>query len=363
MPGGLDGYWVVARHDVVSEAFRDYETFSSASGATIPDLSFGTTHIPVTIDPPDLLMYRRFLTVVFSKEAISKLEAEVRPMLRTLVEGLAAKGTWDFVPDMADVVPGTVMLMMLGVDPDRRDQFSHAMERGMNHQGTDDEATLAQMAEDRVWLAQQIQAEIDQRRLAPRDDLFSYLVREPLVGDRHLTDREILDIVMVLFVAGFHTTSGALAAVLVYLAKNPAQRDRLMQDRSVIPQAIEEIIRVFAPATGMARTLTKDVEFGGVQMSRGDKALLLIHAADLDPRKFENPETVDFDRDERGSVAFGWGMHRCLGIHLARLLLRLEVETLFDVIPGYEVDLDKVKLSDALGIGYVHESVPGRLPA
>jgi cytochrome P450 len=308
-------------------------------------------------------MYRRFLTPWFSKEAISVRENEVRAMLRRLVQGLADKGEWDFVPDMADVVPGTVMCMILGLDPGRRAEFSAAMDRGMKNQGTSDATMQAQMAEDRVWLNEQLMTEIARRRESPAEDFLSYLVRAPLVGDRLLTDQEILDIVLVLFVAGFHTTSGALAAILVYLAEHPVDRARLMADPALIPAAIDEIVRVYAPATGMARTVTKGVEFGGVSMSTGDKVLLLIMSANRDSRKFPDADTVDFDRHERGSVAFGWGVHRCLGIHLARLLLKVEIETLFELMPDFEIDLDRVRLAEELGIGYVHESVPARRPA
>ncbi|MCW2495321.1 cytochrome P450 [Jatrophihabitans sp.] len=357
------GFWVVADYDHVTEAFRDHESFSSAKGASVPDLSFGSTHLPTTLDPPEHHVFRKYLNPWFTLEAMRKREPQMRELIRELIEGLAAKGTWDFVPDLADIMPGTMILVMLGMSTDRRDEFLGAMERGMSNQGTTDPGVLAQMAEDKRWLQEQLLGEIADRRKNPSDDLMSYLANEPLSDGRQISDSQIIDIVMVLLLAGFHTTSGALAALLVHLEQHPDQRRHLQQNPDMLPTAIEEIVRVYSPATAMARTLTKDMEYGGVQMAKGDRALMVIMAANRDPEHFTDPAEVDLQRSERGSVAFGWGVHRCLGIHLARVLLRLQMELLFEIIPDYHVDLAAVRLSTTLGIGYVHTSVPGHAHA
>jgi cytochrome P450 len=341
--------------------FRDWESFSSRKGASIPDLSFGSTHIPVTIDPPEHHTFRKYLGPWFSLEAMRAREPEMRTAVRELVEGLAAKGEWDFVPDMADVMPGMVVLNILGMDPSRRVAFLAAMERGMKNQGTDDDALKQHMREDSAWIQEQLRLEIEQRRETKGEDMFSYLVHEPMPDGRVLTDAQIVDIVIVLLLAGFHTTSGALAAMLVHLQRNPDQRAYLQANRDKISRAIEEIIRVYSPATAMARTVTKDMDFAGVHLKKDDKILGFIMAANHDESKFPEAENVDFDRRDKGSIAFGWGVHRCLGIHMARVLLRIEVETLLDVIPDFVIDLDRVRLSDHMGIGYVHESVPAHL--
>lgn len=356
------GFWVVTRHSLVAEAFRDYESFSSRNGASIPALSFGSTHIPTSMDPPEHAIYRRILTHWFSRSAISKREPWIREMVRGTVERLAGQGEWDFVPDLADITPGTVTLTILGMDPERQGEFLAAMARGISSQGTTDQALLEEMERDKQWLVDQILSEAADRRLAPRDDLMSVLANERLPDGRTITDTQIIDIVMVLLLAGFHTTSGALSALLVDLERNPGTRALLMERPERIPGAIEEIVRLYAPATGMARQVTRDMEFGGVRMRKGDMAFMLISAAGRDPRQFADPDRMNVDRDNGKSVAFGWGVHRCLGLHLARTLLRAEMEAIFELMPDYEIDLERVRLSDSMGIGYVHESVPARLP-
>lgn len=356
------GFWVVTRHDLVAEAFRDFESFSSKNGASIPALSFGSTHIPTSLDPPEHQIFRRLLTPWFSQSAISRREPWIREMVAGLVRELAERGSWDFVPDLADITPGTVTLTILGMDPARQGEFLAAMARGMANQGTTDVDLLAEMARDKEWLVGQILGEAAARRAEPRDDLMSVLANEELPGGGKITDAQLVDIVMVLLLAGFHTTSGALSALLVHLERDPALRQRLQAEPERIPDAIEEIVRLYAPATGMARQVTHDREFGGVRMRRGDMAFMLIMAASRDPRQFAEPDELDLDRKTGKSVAFGWGVHRCLGLHLARALLRIEVELIFELLPDYQIDLDRVRLSDTMGIGYLHESVPARLP-
>ncbi|MBQ0850778.1 cytochrome P450 [Streptomyces sp. BH-SS-21] len=356
-----DGFWVVTRHDLVAEAFRDFESFSSKNGASIPALSFGSTHIPTSMDPPDHQIYRRVLTPWFSQSSIRKLEPWIRETVAALVAKLAERGTWDFVPDLADITPGTVTLTILGMAADRQGEFLAAMARGMENQGTTDEELLAEMARDKEWLVAQILREAADRRAAPRDDLMSVLANDELPGGGKVTDAQIVDIVMVLLLAGFHTTSGALTAMLVHLERHPELRERLRAEPERIPDAIEEIVRLYAPATGMARQVTRDREFGGVQLREGDMAFMLIMAASRDPRQFENPDELDLDRSNSKSVAFGWGVHRCLGLHLARTVLRIEMELVFELLPDYEIDLERVRLSHTMGIGYLHESVPARL--
>lgn len=357
-----EGYWVLSTYDLVAEAFRDYETFSSASGAVIPDLSLGNTHIPVTVDPPEFFGYRQLLTPKFSKGAIAPLEPVITEVVRHLVEAAKAKGSWDFVHDMAEIVPGTVMLTLLGMSPDRRQEFTDRMARGIDNAGTDDPELLAQIGQDREWLLAQVRSEISDRREHPTDDLFSYLIHADL-GDRKLTEGEIIDIVMVLFVAGFHTTSSAFSAAIVYLGDHPEDRQAIIENPDLLPSAIEEIMRVYPPATGMARTLKKDTTMDGVTMFAGEKVLLSIASANRDENAFSHPDTVDITDDSKHSLAFGWGIHRCLGIHLARMILRIELSTVLEIIPDYIVDRDRVTLAPDIAVSYLYSSIPAHLPA
>ena len=358
-----DGFWVISRYDEVTTAFRDFKTFSSKKGAAIPQLSLGVDHIPVSLDPPLHAAYRKVLNPWFTMEAIKEREPAIRELVNRTVSALADKGEWDFVTDIGDVIPGTVVLGIIGMDASRRAEFLDKMMLAMSNQGTTDPDILAQVKKDKAWLDNEILVCMRARREKPEDDLMSVLANDPLGDGTELTDHQMLGVVMLLILAGFNTTSGAFAAMMVHLGKHPEQRQLLKDDPSLIPAAIEEIIRVYTPATAEGRYVTKDVEVGGETLREGDAVLLVIAAANKDPRKFENPLEVDFERDNSRSIAFGWGVHRCLGIQLARLLLRAEVEAVLEFMPDYEVDVANTKLSDAMGVGYVHEFVPARIPA
>lgn len=357
------GYWIVTRHEECAEAFRDSESFTTRYGASIPKLSFGSKHIPITMDPPEHGIYRRFLNPWFTKKAITTREPEIREAARALVTSLRERGEWDFVTDMADVLPGYFTLSVLGFPTERRVELLKAMERGMRNQGTSDEALRAQMLEDNEWLRSEIQKEIEDRRIAPRDDLMTHLVSGELETGEHLTDQQIHDVVMVLLLAGFHTTSGALQSFIMINQRDPQLRAYLRSNPDKIPAAIEETIRLYAGSTGQSRTVDVDIEFAGEKMSKGDMIFFSLASVGRDPRFFEDPEVVDLDRDHGKSQAFGWGVHRCLGMHLARIILKVEIETILEIIPDYEIDMENVRMSHSMGIAYLHDYIPARLPA
>lgn len=358
-----DGFWVLSRYEDVTAAFRDFKTFSSKKGAAIPALSLGGDHIPVSLDPPLHAAYRKILNPWFTMEAIKEREDEIQEFVRDTVRQLAENGSWDFVTDIGDVIPGTVVLGIIGMDASRRAEFLERMALGMSNQGTSDPDIIAQVKKDKAWLDSEILDCMRARREKPEDDLMTVLANDPLGDGTELDDHQMLGVVMLLILAGFNTTSGAFAAMMVYLSEHPDQRRKLAEDPSLIPAAIEEIIRVYSPATAEGRFVTQDVEVGGETLNAGDFVLLNIASANKDPRMFENPLEVDFERNNTRSIAFGWGVHRCLGMQLARLLLRTEVEAVMEFMPEYELDVEGVKRSDAMGVGYVHEFVPARMPS
>lgn len=357
-----DGFWVVTDHEHVVEGLADYGTFSSSAGPAIPANPFGTRHIPVAFDPPDHAVYRKVLNVWFSKAEILKREPQIKTMVEGFVRDLAARGSWDFVSDLANVSPGAVSLSILGWDPAQRVELLNVMSVSLRNQANPDPAIKAANAQRNAWFREQILREANDRRSSPRDDLMTVLAMEPIIGGKQLADEELTDMVVLLILAGFHTTSGAFTALMVHLEEHPEVKHRLNEDRDLIPAAIEEIIRIYSPATAHARIVTEDTEFGGVSMKKGDRTLFVNMAANHDPAAFPDPERVDLDRDRAKSMAFGWGVHRCLGLHLARLILRLEIEAVFDLLPGYVIDVDQAVLSDHMGLGYFYLSLPAHLP-
>jgi cytochrome P450 len=357
-----DGFWVVTDHEHVVDGLADYATFSSSAGPAIPANPFGTRHIPVAFDPPEHGLYRKVLNEWFSRAEINRRAPAIKAMVEDFVRGLAEKGSWDFVSDLGNVSPGAVSLSILGWDPEQRVELLNVMTQSLRNQANPDPKVKEENAQRNVWFREQILREANQRRAKPREDLMTVLATEPIIGGNKLTDEELTDMVVLLILAGFHTTSGAFTALMVHMEENPEVKKRLDENRELIPQAIEEIIRIYAPATAHARIVTEDTEFGGVEMKKGDWTLFVNMAANHDPAAFPEPEKVDLDRNRAKSVAFGWGVHRCLGLHLARLILRLEIEACLDLLPGYTIDLDRAERSDHMGLGYFFLSVPASMP-
>ncbi len=356
------GFWVITDHEHVVDGLADFATFSSTSGPAIPANPFGTRHIPVAFDPPDHGVYRKVLNEWFSKAEISRREPQIKEMVEEFVRGLAEQGSWDFVSDLANVSPGAVSLSILGWDPNQRVELLNVMTASLRNQANPDPKVKEENAQRNLWFREQILREANDRRANPRDDLMSVLANDPIIGGKPLTDEELTDMVVLLILAGFHTTSGAFTALMVHMEENPEVKKRLDENREQIPNAIEEIVRIYSPATAHARKVTHDTELGGVPMKEGDWTLFVNMAANHDPEAFPDPEQVDLDRNRAKSMAFGWGVHRCLGLHLARTILRLEIEACLDLLPGYTIDLDKAVLSDHMGLGYFYLSLPASLP-
>ena len=356
------GFWVITDHDHVVDGLADYATFSSSAGPAIPANPFGTRHIPVAFDPPVHGVYRKVLNEWFSRSEINRREPAIKEMVENFVTGLRDRGSWDFVSDLANVSPGAVSLSILGWDPDQRVELLDVMTQSLRNQANPDPKVKEENAARNVWFREQILREANDRRANPRDDLMTVLSTEPIIEGELLTDEELTDMVVLLILAGFHTTSGAFTALMIHMEEHPEVKKRLDENRDQIPHAIEEIVRIYSPATAHARMVTQDTEFGGVGMKKGDWTLFVNMAANHDPDAFPEPEQVDLDRNRAKSVAFGWGVHRCLGLHLARLILRLEIEACLDLLPGYTIDLDAAVRSDHMGLGYFYLSVPASLP-
>lgn len=357
------GFWVITDHEHVVDGLADYATFSSTSGPAIPANPFGTRHIPVAFDPPDHALYRKVLNIWYSKAEISRREPQIKAMVEEIVRGLAERDSWDFVSDLGNVSPGAVTLGILGWDPTQQRELFDVMTESMRNQANPDPEVQAENGRRNLWFREQIMREANEHRVGPRrDDLMSVLANDPIIDGKPLTDEELTDMVVLLILAGFHTTSGAFTSLLVHMEENPEVKARLDENRELIPQAIEEIIRIYSPAMAHARRVTDDTEFGGVAMKKGDWTLFVNMSANHDPDAFPQPLEVDLDRNRAKSMAFGWGVHRCLGLHLARLILRIEVEACLDLLRGYTIDLDRAVLSTNMGTGYYYLSLPASLP-
>ncbi len=341
------GMWMPTRHEDVSAIAHDTEHFSSR-GVIVsvfePDTPAPVGYAPpITSDPPFHEIARRLLLPAFSPKAIRPLEEPTRAfcneLLDELLSGHGPGDTVDAAVQYAQHIPVRVIAHMLGVPPSDGDRFRtfihRILETGGQNGPVAPEDTLT------YYLIQRI----EQRREDPSDeDLIGYLLQAEIDG-HPLTDAHIVGTVALLLIAGIDTTWSAIGATLWHLAQHPEHRRRLVEEPDLLPIAIEEFLRAYAPVT-MARKVAKDVEVGGRTMKEGEWVLLPFPSANRDPEFFEQADQVVLDRERNRHAAFGLGIHRCLGSNLARMELTVAVREWLRRIPEFDLaDPDAVRWS------------------
>ena len=335
------GYWVFTRHDAVRDMYKNPQIFSSESitpWEPEPIYRF----VPTQIDEPDHITYRRIVNAWFSPRAVDRAQPEIRGICRALVQKVAPTGGCDFVADFALRYPTAMFLRFIGLDTADTDQFVAWVEDFFGG-FSGDPAGLEPMARALDGIRQYWITVLDQRRgePAPRDgDLASHLMHARFSG-RPLTDAEILDMLTVLVLAGLDTTRGQLGYLFRHLATHPDDRAALIADPRLIPSAVEESLRFYTIIFGDGRKVTRDVEFHGAQLKKGDMVYGLVSGANRDPRAYERAGEFILDRKHNHHFGFAGGPHRCLGAHLARREMQIGVEEWLRVIPDFRVATDE----------------------
>ncbi len=340
------GVWLPTRHEDISAIARDTDHFSSEGVIVNVFKPEGLAPMgyapPITSDPPFHADARRLLLPAFGPKAIASLEEGARETCRELLDELLADDTdlVDAARAYAQHIPVRVIATMLGLPKDDGDRFRlfihRIIEKPGEYAGTiEPEDTLL------YYLTQHLQR---RRNEPPQDDLIGFLLSTEVEGEP-LTDQHIFGTIALLVIAGIDTTWSAIGASLWHLAQHPADRERLAADPDVLPFAIEEFLRFYAPVT-MARIAATDTEIGGCPVAARDWVLLPFPAANRDPEVFEQADEFVIDRERNRHVAFGLGIHRCLGSNLARLELTVAVDEWMKRIPDFELaDPDAVRWS------------------
>lgn len=323
-----DGFWIVSRYEDCFQAAQDWRTFSSAGGVTLPKVSGPMPMLPIESDPPALTRYRRILLPYFSATALAPLEPDIRARTALHVDRLISNGEGDLVADLASPIPLYAIGRLLGV-PDEDYESLHSWGAALAHgpmaSGDDLDGMLDAATNLLVYLADAIEK---RRANAGRStDLISVLCAAE-DQDGALSDDEILSIAFLLLPAGFDTTEAGIAGALLYLAEHQDVQETLRCHPARITRAVEELLRYESPVQAVHRVCTQDTTFHGHQMKKGDSVLILFGSADRDPAEFADPEAVDITRELNRHLAFGVGMHRCLGANLARMELRIVLEEL-----------------------------------
>lgn len=327
------GFWIISRYDDVHDAARNPTVFSSAEGVTIPRLPI-PPQVALEQDDPEHALYRQPMQVWLSPSRVAALEGRVRNLVAGLIERIAPEGRGDLAASLAEPVPAIVMAMLLGLPESDWGSFRDDMARCLGSAASEDvdAAALAAMS-----IVGYLTDALDQRRRQPRDDLMTEIAQLQ-VGGRPLSNDDAVSMSFLLLGAGHETTVGAIGGLLYYLGRQPELQDRLRAEPSLVANAVEEALRLVAPIPGMARTVRQPISIGGVDLAEGDRVMLLYGSANRDPDVFDDPEVFRLDRNNNRHVAFGGGVHRCVGASLARLEIRVVCEELLTRLPGYRVD-------------------------
>ncbi|MCW2750105.1 MAG: cytochrome monooxygenase [Aeromicrobium sp.] len=338
-------YWVLSRHRDVFEAARDPETFSSASGLTVEydELDkIGLRDNPpfVMQDPPTHTEFRRTVSRGFTPRQVISVEPAVRAFVVDRLDRLAEAGEGDIVAELFKPLPTMVVAHYLGVPPEDRDRFdawSHDIVAASSA-GRPFEA-----AEAVGGLMTYFTELAERRRRDPGDDTISHLVAAGAADDVDSL-LSILSFAFTMVTGGNDTTTGMLGGAVQLLTSRPDQRDLLVADPGLIPDAVEELLRLTAPVQCLARTTTRDVEIDGTTIPMGRKVLLLYGSANRDQLKYgPDAEALDVTRKPTHIMTFSHGNHHCLGAAAARMQARVALEELLARFPHFEVDIDGVE--------------------
>ena len=353
------GVWGCATHAAIMEAERMPKVFSNAQGirADAPPQA-----MMIDMDDPDHRDRRKLVFKGFTPGRVSAQEAHLRVLCNEIIDRCSGKDEIDFVWDIAAWLPLIVIADQLGVAPEDRATllgWSDDLLRGLT--GLDDEATVLRMADAFGGYCEYATRLADERRKQATDDLMSILVHAEVDGDRLDADSVIAESLLIL-IGGDETTRHVISGGLYQLLVDRSRWEALRDDRSLIPGAVEEMLRWVTPIKNMNRAVTEDVEFHGAQLKAGDQMLLLYPSANRDEAVFADPFTFDIRRDANDHVAFGgYGTHHCLGKSLARLELEIMFDTLLDRLPDIALIDEAEPAYRAANFVSGYESLPVRI--
>jgi len=328
-----DGAWFLTSADAVQYAHHHPELFSSARA--FDSLGSPLPLIPLAIDPPEHVRYRRVLDPMLAPRVVNAMEDELRRQIADLIDAFADDGACEVMADIARLYPTQVFLTLFGLPIADRDRFIAWVDVINGGASLVGDAPNPAVLEAALAMFGYLQGAIETKRATPGDDMLSRILA--LSGEDAWTEEEILGLCFLFTLAGLDTVTSAIGFVMLHLATNPELRRRTVADPTLVGPVIEEVLRLELPAPMTPRVTLADVEVGGRRIPAGCVVQLAIAAANRDPSRFPTPDGIDLDQAERGHLAFGGGVHRCLGSHLARRELRLVVEEFHKRIPDYDV--------------------------
>jgi len=328
------GFWNLTRYSDIVAASPNWQTFTTTHGTNIEDATGGYELALINQDPPLHTRLRGLVKQGFLPKMVRKLEPHIRDICTRILDQVAKKGECDFVTEISAELPLQVIAEMLGVPHEDRLKIFEWSNTMMGEFGHDPEK--AKNAAIEMWAYTDALA--DERRSAPRDDLISILATCEIDGDR-MTNAEMDIFFLLLAVAGNETTRNLISGGLLALTDYPEQRERLVTDLSLMPLAVEEMLRWVTPVMHFRRTATQDVEIRGKNIREGDKVLYWYVSGNRDADVFPNADTFDVTRQPNDHLAFGGGgPHFCIGFNLAQTEIRIMFEQLLTRFPDIELN-------------------------
>ncbi|MCV7370950.1 cytochrome P450 [Mycolicibacterium duvalii] len=352
------GFWTVCNYQGILEIMQNPQVFSN-SVVTALDPEPAIKWIPEMLDGDEHKQWRRQLGPLFSPGAVERMESTVRQRAIDIIDGIIARahasaatgtgqGSCDFMADFALRFPTTIFLEMMGLPVEELDEFL-AWEHDILHAGGSDEEKLQKQMAAMFAVMGRFSTVIAERREEPRDDIVSKALTYEIDGNP-VTDQDMLSFCLLMFMAGLDTVSVTLGWIFLHLARNDADRERIVAEPAAIPTAVEEFVRAYAIVIP-ARKVMEDIEIQGCPMKAGDMVNIPLAAATRDDAAFPDATTVDIARKPNNHIGFGAGPHRCLGSHLARQELRIAMEEWHARIPNYRLAPDAQMLESGGQLG------------
>lgn len=329
-----EGFWIATGFREVDQVLHDHETFCSSQGIDFPRNSEMPNIVLIETDPPLHRDFRTLLNPSFSPHRVELLKDDIGEIVTGLIDEFIEDGRVDIVARLARPLPRIILFRLLGVPLDDAPHVAHLLYTASRGFRNDPDAARRAGIDLYAYLTDLVGRH--RTGLSEQHDVLSGLVRGVVEG-RPITDDEVARLLIVVFAGGMNTVKSQIAGTLHYLAQHPDHRQRLIDDPANVPRAVEEFLRLVTPIHGVFRTATRDTVLGGKQIRQGQKVYTVIASANRDETEFADGNGCVLDRHPNRHAAFGLGVHRCVGSHLARLEFRTALEQVLLRLPDFRI--------------------------
>lgn len=338
------GFWALVDYQSVFDAARDDALFNSYPSVGVPESGMPFPILPIESDPPQTKELREVTLRQFSPGAAERLRPVAAQMATELIDEFIERGQCDIVAELTTPLPARLILRLLGWDETRYREWVDWVHTTVHDRAQEPEKAATAGMEMFAEIAKHMQ---DKRERGLGEDLFSDILRGTLDG-KPLDDTQIAMYGFLMMLGGMDTTSGLTGNVLLRLCEEPRLREQMLADPALITTGTDEFLRLCTPSLGLARTVSRDTTFHGQEMHTGDRAILMWGAANRDPAVFADADTLDLCRpNARKQMAFGVGMHRCMGSHFARMMFQVMLTAVLERLPDFQLSEQYERFEDA----------------